>query len=161
MFVQKVSLSFQQPRKGDQKRRARGQEFDLILLVQSNSQRLVCSLLNLRPHHRADRFFDRTRIHRFAFRLLSETEVVRALESLARQYQEVVVLADVEDMADREIADALAVPVGTVMSRLSRGRKLLRAELANYANTLGIGKSAEEVPGSIKERQGGKSDAVS
>jgi len=71
------------------------------------------------------------------------------------------VLADVEDMADREIADALAVPVGTVMSRLSRGRKLLRAELANYANTLGIGKSAEEVPGSIKERQGGKSDAVS
>ncbi len=92
---------------------------------------------------------------------LSEIEVLQALESLPWQFQEVVVLADVEDMAYREIAEALAVPVGTVMSRLSRGRKLLRAELANYANTLGIGKSAEEVPGSIKERQGGKSDAVS
>ncbi len=92
---------------------------------------------------------------------LSETEVLRALESLPRQYQEVVVLADVEDMAYREIADALAIPVGTVMSRLSRGRKLLRAELASYANTFGIGKQGEERLRSTSEKQGGKSDAVS
>ncbi|MEP6922401.1 MAG: sigma-70 family RNA polymerase sigma factor [bacterium] len=92
---------------------------------------------------------------------LSEREVLRALESLPWQYQEVVVLADIEDMAYREIAEALSIPVGTVMSRLSRGRKLLRAELVTYANTFGIGKQGEERLRSTSEKQGGKSDAVS
>ena len=91
-------------------------------------------------------------------RVLSEQEVLEALHSLPWQFQEVVVLADVEDMAYKEIAEALAVPVGTVMSRLSRGRKLLRAKLVTYANTYGIGQQDEE---GISAKQGGKSDAVS
>ena len=89
---------------------------------------------------------------------LSEREVLDALDSLPWQFQEVVVLADVEDMAYKEIAEALSVPVGTVMSRLSRGRKLLRAKLVTYANTYGIGQQDEE---GISAKQGGKSDAVS
>ena len=89
---------------------------------------------------------------------LSEKEVLEALHSLPGQFQEVVVLADVEDMAYKEIAEALSVPVGTVMSRLSRGRKLLRAKLVTYANTYGIGQQDEE---GISAKQGGKSDAVS
>lgn len=70
---------------------------------------------------------------------LIEEEVLRALRNLPPQFEEVVLLADVEDMSYQEIADALDVPIGTVMSRLHRGRKLMRAALASYANSRGIG----------------------
>jgi RNA polymerase sigma-70 factor (ECF subfamily) len=53
-------------------------------------------------------------------------------------FQEVVILADVEEMSYKEISSAINVPIGTVMSRISRGRKLLRAELAGYARAHGF-----------------------
>jgi RNA polymerase sigma-70 factor, ECF subfamily len=68
---------------------------------------------------------------------LTEEEVLSALERLPRDFQVPVILADVEELSYREIADALQIPLGTVMSRLSRGRKLLRMELANYARDSG------------------------
>lgn len=68
---------------------------------------------------------------------LTEEEVLLALEKLPRDFQLPVVLADVEDLSYREIADVLAVPIGTVMSRLHRGRKILRMELARYARDAG------------------------
>src|ERR1700756_2210943 len=52
-----------------------------------------------------------------------------ALEELPLHLREVVVLCEVEEMSYREIADALAVPIGTVMSRLSRARAALRASV--------------------------------
>ena len=61
-----------------------------------------------------------------------------ALECLPRHYREAVLLADVEDSSCNEIATIQRVPIGTVMSRLSRGRKLLRAELADVAQSYGI-----------------------
>jgi len=61
---------------------------------------------------------------------LSDKTILSALRRIAAQYQEVVVLCDVEEMTYKEIADALAIPIGTVMSRLHRGRALLRSELA-------------------------------
>lgn len=70
---------------------------------------------------------------------LTEEEVLNALRNLPPQFEEVVLLADIEDMAYKEIAEALDVPIGTVMSRLHRGRKLMRAALASYANSHGIG----------------------
>jgi RNA polymerase sigma-70 factor (ECF subfamily) len=69
---------------------------------------------------------------------LTEEEVLTALERIPRDFQVPVVLADVEELSYREIADALQIPLGTVMSRLSRGRKLLRMELANYARGAGF-----------------------
>jgi RNA polymerase sigma factor (sigma-70 family) len=54
----------------------------------------------------------------------------RALTALPAPFREVVVLRDVEDLSYREIAAALDLPVGTVMSRLARGRRRLRAALA-------------------------------
>jgi RNA polymerase sigma-70 factor, ECF subfamily len=51
----------------------------------------------------------------------------------------VVVMADVQEFSYREAAEALKIPLGTVMSRLSRGRKLLRQELAEVARGYGIG----------------------
>jgi len=74
---------------------------------------------------------------------ITEKEVLEALKRLPQQFQEVVILSDVEDMTYKEIAEALSIPTGTVMSRLHRGRSSLRAELAAYANSLGIGKTAE------------------
>jgi len=74
---------------------------------------------------------------------VTDEEVLGALERLPRTFQEVVILADIEEMSYKEIASALEVPVGTVMSRISRGRKLLRTELASYANTHGFGRSTQ------------------
>lgn len=68
---------------------------------------------------------------------LTDEEVRAAVERLPRDYQIPVVLADVEDFSYREIADVLEIPLGTVMSRLHRGRKLLRTELAGYAQRAG------------------------
>lgn len=91
---------------------------------------------------------------------LTEQEVLEALGRLPQQFQVVVILSDVEDMTYKEIAETLSIPTGTVMSRLHRGRTLLRAELAAYANTLGIGQT-RETKGTHAGRQGGKSGAVS
>ncbi len=55
--------------------------------------------------------------------------IQRALEALPVHYREVVLLCDVEEMSYQEIAETLAIPIGTVMSRLSRGRKAMRASL--------------------------------
>jgi RNA polymerase sigma-70 factor, ECF subfamily len=68
---------------------------------------------------------------------LTEEEVLIALDRLPREFQIPVVLADVEELSYREIADALQIPLGTVMSRLHRGRKILRMELENYARGAG------------------------
>jgi len=92
---------------------------------------------------------------------LTEQEVLEALKRLPQQFQEVVILSDVEDMTYKEIAEALSIPTGTVMSRLHRGRRLLRAELAAYANTIGIGRTTEGKVTHIGGREGGKSGAVS
>jgi RNA polymerase sigma-70 factor (ECF subfamily) len=68
---------------------------------------------------------------------LTEDEVLMALERLPRDFQIPVVLADVEELSYREIAEVLQAPLGTVMSRLHRGRKLLRMELVEYARDAG------------------------
>ena len=65
---------------------------------------------------------------------LTDEDVLAALGRIPEPYQEVIVLCDVEELSYRQIAHALSVPVGTVMSRLHRGRALLRRELAAYAN---------------------------
>lgn len=72
---------------------------------------------------------------------LTDEEVLGALRRLPQAFQEVVILADVEGFTYKEIAAATQVPVGTVMSRISRGRKLLRTELAAYAREHGFGRT--------------------
>jgi RNA polymerase sigma-70 factor (ECF subfamily) len=69
---------------------------------------------------------------------LKDEEVLAAIEKIPQQYREAVLLADVEELAYKEIAEVLRIPVGTVMSRLSRGRKLLRKELADFAESYRI-----------------------
>jgi len=61
-----------------------------------------------------------------------DSEVRRALGGLPHNYKVVVLLADIEGYAYKEIADILAIPVGTVMSRLYRGRRLLEKALLSF-----------------------------
>ncbi len=77
---------------------------------------------------------------------LTEREVLDALRELPQAYQEVVLLSDVEDLSYRDIASTLHIPIGTVMSRLHRARRMLRATLAPYAATRGIGQSGADAP---------------
>ena len=70
-------------------------------------------------------------------------DVDRALRALPLAYREVVILADLEGLTYREIAQVLACPVGTVMSRLSRGRASLRRALADFAREHGYARDAE------------------
>ncbi|HEY2382844.1 MAG TPA: sigma-70 family RNA polymerase sigma factor [Terriglobia bacterium] len=65
-----------------------------------------------------------------------DEDILQALDAMPPEYREVVLLADVHEFAYKEIAETLNIPVGTVMSRLSRGRKQLRLSLAGYAREL-------------------------
>ena len=62
---------------------------------------------------------------------LTNKEVIRALRKIPKHYRVAVVLVDVHEFSYKETARALSVPIGTVMSRLNRGRKLLRKEFVN------------------------------
>ena len=70
---------------------------------------------------------------------IAQEEILRALGRLPPDYRAAVLLADVEEFSYKEIAALLDVPIGTVMSRLSRGRKLLREQLSGLARSYGIG----------------------
>ncbi len=68
----------------------------------------------------------------------SEAEVFSAVEALPDAYRMAVLLADVEGFSYKEIAEILEIPVGTVMSRLHRGRKMLEKALYDFAVSRGI-----------------------
>ncbi len=72
-------------------------------------------------------FFDR----------IVDEEVLRAVDQLPEAFREAVTLSDVEGLSYEEVAKVLDVPVGTVKSRLYRGRRLLQAKLYDYAVSMG------------------------
>jgi RNA polymerase sigma-70 factor (ECF subfamily) len=76
---------------------------------------------------------------------LVEREIQRALDALPTEFRLAVVLSDVEEFSYEEIAQIMGCPIGTVMSRLHRGRKLLQRALYNHALALGIVKGEEQV----------------
>jgi len=85
---------------------------------------------------------------------LIEAEVQRALDDLPEEFRVAVVLSDIEELSYKEIAEAMGCPIGTVMSRLHRGRKLLQKTLREHAEALGIlteenTKRAQEGPANL------------
>jgi RNA polymerase sigma-70 factor (ECF subfamily) len=70
-------------------------------------------------------------------RYVVQDDVKRALDELPEEYRMAVLLADLEDFSYKEIAAIVGCPVGTVMSRLFRGRRLLRKSLADFAKKAG------------------------
>jgi len=70
---------------------------------------------------------------------LLDDNVRKAIEDLPPDFRQAVVMADLEDRSYKEIADIMQCPLGTVMSRLFRGRKLLREALGDYARERRLG----------------------
>jgi RNA polymerase sigma-70 factor (ECF subfamily) len=69
---------------------------------------------------------------------LTVEDVIAAIECLPEEFRQVVLLADVEGFAYREIAEIVGIPVGTVMSRLFRARRRLQRQLYDFAVESGI-----------------------
>lgn len=76
---------------------------------------------------------------------LLDDNVHAAIDKLPHEFRLPVIRADIEDKSYKEIAEEMECPLGTVMSRLYRGRKLLRKELGEYALTQGFGKKQKKV----------------
>ena len=70
--------------------------------------------------------------------LFTDDEVKNALESLPEDFRIPVLLSDVDGFAYKEIAEMLEIPIGTVMSRLHRGRKAMQKMLYEYARDRGL-----------------------
>ena len=84
--------------------------------------------------------------------MLPDAEVKQALESLPENFRLPVIMADVEGFAYKEIAEMLDIPIGTVMSRLHRGRKAMQKALYDYAVENGIARpSAEDLANTATE----------
>ncbi|MBI2688712.1 MAG: sigma-70 family RNA polymerase sigma factor [Acidobacteria bacterium] len=75
---------------------------------------------------------------------LTDEDFVAALDKVPSDFRAVILLVDVEEFAYRDAADILGVPIGTVMSRLNRGRKILREQLSGIAAEFGYGISMEK-----------------
>jgi RNA polymerase sigma-70 factor (ECF subfamily) len=72
------------------------------------------------------------------YRELIDDDISGALESLPEDFRTVVLLCDIEGFTYEEIANMLDVPIGTIRSRLHRGRNLLRTQLMDYAEKRGF-----------------------
>jgi RNA polymerase sigma-70 factor, ECF subfamily len=75
---------------------------------------------------------------------IRDGEILAALDEMPSEFRSVVLLVDVEEFAYKEAAEILSISIGTVMSRLSRGRGLLRKRLADLARAYGIGKTLQK-----------------
>jgi RNA polymerase sigma-70 factor (ECF subfamily) len=86
-------------------------------------------------------------------RMLSR-DVEEALGTLPPEFRLPVILADLEDLSYREIADIMECPAGTVMSRLYRGRRMLQKQLSDYATQpqAGSGESGEQNKGEESDK---------
>ncbi|HET9958967.1 MAG TPA: sigma-70 family RNA polymerase sigma factor [Polyangiaceae bacterium] len=73
-----------------------------------------------------------------ALRRILEAEIHQALQELPTDFRLAVVLSDIEDLSYKEISDIMGCPIGTVMSRLHRGRRILKSRLYEHALALGI-----------------------
>ena len=90
--------------------------------------------------------FDQSKINQSAedqmLELFTDEEVKNAIEELPEGFRIPLLMSDVEGFSYKEIAEIIDVPIGTVMSRLHRGRKLMQKLLYDYAVERGIVKTA-------------------
>lgn len=90
--------------------------------------------------------------------MLPDDEVKQALENLPENFRMPVILADVQGFAYKEIAEILEIPIGTVMSRLHRGRKQMQKALHDYALERGLRRAEPEQTGVNDDAEEGPGD---
>ena len=98
--------------------RAASKDFENILYVWGSAQQIPWE----------ENFFDK---------LLSD-DVIRSIDQLPIDFRLVVILADLQEFSYKEIAEILDIPIGTVMSRLHRGRKALQKRLYDFGHQRGL-----------------------
>lgn len=86
-----------------------------------------------------------------ALRPMLEAEIQAALDEVPEEFRLAVVLADVEELSYKEISDIMGCPIGTVMSRLHRGRRMLKSKLYDHAVAYGIVDVNADKPESSQE----------
>jgi len=91
-----------------------------------------------------DELVDPNDLEHKVFSTLLDDDVMNALNSLQDDYKTVVILCDLESLSYEEIAEFLDVPIGTVRSRLHRGRKILQRKLYDYAKSRGFAVETEK-----------------
>jgi RNA polymerase sigma-70 factor (ECF subfamily) len=69
---------------------------------------------------------------------ITDEDMLTVLDRVPQNYRDVLLLADVQEFSYKEVADTLNLPIGTVMSRLSRGRAILRTQLTATAKPLRV-----------------------
>jgi RNA polymerase sigma-70 factor, ECF subfamily len=84
--------------------------------------------------------------HSGALHSLLEAPLLTAIDELPAEFKMTVQLADIEELSYREIAESMSCPIGTVMSRLHRGRRWLRARLMQEAAAVGLVDEAAATP---------------
>jgi RNA polymerase sigma-70 factor, ECF subfamily len=118
----------------------------------TNCRAWLFKILFHRLHHLRRRLIKASKVQAFAHpadqdkvvaeppvpREIRDDDILLALAKLPSDFREVVLMADAQEFSYKETAETLKIPLGTVMSRLSRGRKLLRLELTEVARQYGI-----------------------
>jgi RNA polymerase sigma-70 factor (ECF subfamily) len=113
--------------RGEEQRGRRRETLESELEYQTEALSSVAALDEIRGADPERAFFDS----------FVDEEVIAAVERLPDEFREAVVLSDIEGLSYAEIADVLNVPIGTVKSRLYRGRRLLGQALHEYAVEMG------------------------
>jgi RNA polymerase sigma-70 factor (ECF subfamily) len=101
--------------------------------------------------------------HSGALHRLLEAPLLAAIDELPPEFKMTVMLADIEELSYREIASSMNCPIGTVMSRLHRGRRWLRAQLLEHARAIGLlgdEPSGDEAPSAESQGGSARSSAV-
>jgi RNA polymerase sigma-70 factor (ECF subfamily) len=98
--------------------------------------------------------------HSGALHSLLEAPLLSAIDELPAEFKMTVQLADIEELSYREIAESMSCPIGTVMSRLHRGRRWLRARLMQEAEAVGLVEAPAPEAGALRPRAEGAAQAA-
>ena len=111
----------------------------LTRILYNHNMKRVKTLLRLRLVNDVDEFIlSNVPFEPQVAEQITDEEMLSAIWNLREYYRNILVLADIEELSYKEIAEIVDLPIGTVMSRLFRARKILRNDLADYARNHGF-----------------------